>query len=54
VNGQRRPRTSGQLADEKRRGRDEVAALEAALAAAHGELLPLRRQLVVGQPRPAA
>jgi hypothetical protein len=35
-------------------GRDEVAALETALAAAHGELLELRRQLGVGQPRRAA
>jgi ribosomal protein L29 len=42
------------LADEKRRRREEVAALEAALAAAHGELLALRRQLAVGQPRSAA
>lgn len=34
---------SAQLADEKRRHRDEVARLQAALAAAHGELLELRR-----------
>lgn len=34
---------AAQLADEKRRRREEVAALEAALAAAHGELLQLRR-----------
>jgi len=45
---------AAQLADEKRRRREEVAALQAALAAAHGELLALRRQLAVGQPRPAA
>jgi hypothetical protein len=45
---------AAQLADEKRRRRDEVAALETALAAAHGELLELRRQLGVGQPRRAA
>ncbi len=32
-----------QLADEKRRHREDVAELEAALAAAHGELLQLRR-----------
>lgn len=36
---------AAQLADEKRRRRDEVAALEAALATAHGELLELRRRL---------
>jgi hypothetical protein len=35
---------AAQLADEKRRRRDEVAALKAALAAAHGELLALRRR----------
>lgn len=34
---------AAQLADEKRRRREDVAALEAALAAAHGELLQLRR-----------
>jgi hypothetical protein len=34
---------AAQLADEKRQRREEVAALEAALAAAHGELLELRR-----------
>jgi hypothetical protein len=45
---------AAQLADEKRGLRDEVAALETALAAAHGELLELRRQLAVGQPRRAA
>jgi hypothetical protein len=33
---------AAQLADEKRRRREEVAALQAALAAAHGELLALR------------
>lgn len=36
---------AGQLADEKRRRREEVVALKAALAAAHGELLELRRQV---------
>lgn len=35
---------AGQLADEKRRRREGVAALEAALATAHGELLELRRR----------
>jgi hypothetical protein len=35
---------AAQLADEKCRRREEVAALEAALAAAHGELLELRRR----------
>lgn len=35
---------AAQLADEKRRHRDEVAELETALAAAHGELLELRRR----------
>lgn len=35
---------AAQLADEKRRHREEVAELQAALAAAHGELLQLRRQ----------
>lgn len=34
---------AAQLADEKRRRREEVAALEAALAKAHGESLQLRR-----------
>lgn len=38
---------AGQIADEKRRRRDEVAALEAALAAAQGELLELRRRVAV-------
>jgi hypothetical protein len=45
---------AAQLAHEKRRRREAVAALQAALAAAHGELLALRHQLAVGQPRPAA
>jgi phage shock protein A len=40
---------AAQLADEKQRHRDDVAELEAALAAAHGELLQLRR----GVARPA-
>jgi Family of unknown function (DUF6262) len=35
---------AAQLADVKRRHRDEVAELQAALAAAHGELLELRRR----------
>jgi transglutaminase-like putative cysteine protease len=39
---------AAQLADEKRGRREEVAALEAALAMAHGELLALRRQLAGG------
>ncbi len=34
---------SAQLADQKRRHRDEIAALQTALAAAQGELLQLRR-----------
>jgi hypothetical protein len=42
---------AARLADEKRRRREEVAALEVALAAAHGELLQLRRRL---PPGPAA
>jgi hypothetical protein len=45
---------AAQVAHEKRRRREAVAALQAALAAAHGELLALRHQLAVGQPRPAA
>jgi Family of unknown function (DUF6262) len=36
---------SAQLTEAKRRHRDEVAALKAALAAAHGENLQLRRRL---------
>jgi hypothetical protein len=36
---------AAQLADEKRHHRDEVAELQAALAAAHGELLQLRRHV---------
>lgn len=35
---------AAQLAEEKRRRREEVTGLEAALAAAHGELLELRRR----------
>jgi hypothetical protein len=35
---------TAQLIDEKRRRREEVGALQAALAAAHGELLELRRR----------
>jgi hypothetical protein len=42
---------AAQLDDEKRRRRDEVAELEAALAAAHGELLELRRRFAVHSPR---
>jgi hypothetical protein len=42
---------AAQLADEKRRRREEVAALETALAAAHGELLELRRR-VASTPQP--
>lgn len=38
---------SAQLAEVKRRHRDEVAGLRAALAAAHGENLELRRRLGV-------
>lgn len=37
-------RLTQQLAVERRRHREEVAELQAALAAAHGELLTLRRQ----------
>lgn len=36
---------AAQLADEKRRCRHELAALKVALAAAHDELLELRRQV---------
>jgi hypothetical protein len=39
---------AAQIADEQRRRREEVATLEAALAAAQGELLELRRQFGVG------
>jgi hypothetical protein len=39
---------AAQLADEKRQRGEEVAALRAALAAAHGELLELRRGLGPG------
>ncbi len=43
-----------QLADQKRRHREEIGALEAALAAAHGELLQLRRKLsIAGDPSAA-
>jgi hypothetical protein len=42
---------AAQLADEKRRRRDEVAELETALAAAHGELLELRRRFAAHSPR---
>jgi len=46
-----------QLAELKRRHRDEVSELKAALAAAHGELLTLRRQAgpreAAAQPHPA-
>ncbi|WP_328551049.1 DUF6262 family protein [Streptomyces sp. NBC_00358] len=38
-------RLSQQLATERRKHRQEVAQLQGALAAAHGELLALRRQL---------
>lgn len=38
-------RLGQQLADARRKHREEVAELQAALAAAHGELLALRRQL---------
>jgi hypothetical protein len=41
-------RLATQLADEKRSRRQEVTALQAALAAAHGELLALRRRLSAG------
>lgn len=38
-------RLGQQLADTRRKHREEVAELQATLAAAHGELLALRRQL---------
>jgi hypothetical protein len=44
---------TAQLTDEKRRRREEVATLEAALAAAHGELLELRRRAATSA-RPSA
>jgi len=40
-------RLTQQLATDRRKHREEVAQLQAALAAAHGELLALRRQLNV-------
>jgi hypothetical protein len=43
---------AAQLANAKRRHRKEVAALEAALAAAHGELLALRRRDAGGRFQP--
>jgi hypothetical protein len=39
---------AAQLADENRRRREEVAALDAALAVAHGEQLALRRHVAGG------
>jgi hypothetical protein len=41
-------RLSQQLADTRRRHREEIAELRRALEAAHGELLILRRQLADG------
>jgi hypothetical protein len=43
---------AAQLADQKHRHREEVAELEAALAAAHGELLALSRRQTGGRFQP--
>lgn len=45
---------TGQLADLKRRHREETAALRQALEQAHGENLALRRRLAAGSSSPAA
>jgi hypothetical protein len=42
---------SAQLAALKKQHHDEITALNAALAAAHGELLQLRRELAAAAPR---
>jgi hypothetical protein len=43
---------TAQLADLKRRHREETAALRQALEQAHGENLALRRRLAAGTPEP--